>query len=54
MSFIEDELKVQQIMGNVISYFIRIGFDDMSITTQSLASSMSDNVNQMEAMECLH
>ena len=54
MSFIEDELEVEQIMSNVTSYFIRIGFDDMSIATQSLASSMSDTVNQMEAMECLH
>lgn len=54
MSFIEDELEVEQIMGNVISYFIRIGFDGMSIATQSLASSMSDIANQMEALECLH
>ena len=54
MSFIEDELEVQQIMGNVIGYFIRIGFDDMAITTQSLASSMSDNINQIEAMEGLN
>ena len=54
MSFIEDELEVEQIMSNVISYFIRIGFDDMAITTQSLASSMSDNINQIEAMEGLN
>ena len=28
MRFIEDELEVEQIMSNVISYFIRIGFDE--------------------------
>ena len=28
MSFIKDELEVEQIMGNVIGYFIRIGFDE--------------------------
>lgn len=54
MSFIEDELEVEQIMGNVISYFIRIGFDGMSIATQSLSCSIFDNINQIEAMECLH
>ena len=50
----KDELEVKQIIGRVVSYLIKIGFDDMAITTQSLASSMSDIVNQMEALECLH
>ena len=50
----KDELEVKQIIGRVVSYFMKIGFDDMSIATQSLASSMFDIVNQMEALECLH
>ena len=54
MSFIEDELEVEQIMSNVTSYFIRIGFDDMSIATQSLACSIFDNINQMETRGGLH
>lgn len=50
----KDELEVKQIIGRVVSYIIKIGFDDMSIATQSLACSIFDNINQMETREGLH
>ena len=51
MSFIEDELEVEQIMGNVISYFIKIGFDELTMATHDAtesAKSLSKTLNESE------
>ena len=51
MSFIEDELEVEQIMCNVIGYCIRIGFDDLNMVTHDAtesAKSLSKTLNESE------
>lgn len=45
-----DELEVKTIINNVISYLIKLGFEDRSIATQSLAVSISDSMKKMEGL----
>ena len=43
----KDELEVKEIIRRVTSYFIKIGFDDMSLTTQEFAVSVLENLNEI-------
>lgn len=42
-----DEQEVQVIIRRVVSYIIRLGFDEMSITTQDFAVSVSETLNEI-------
>ena len=41
----KDELEVKEIIGRVTSYFMKIGFDDMSSATQELSFSIFKTLN---------
>ena len=50
-----DELEVKEILGRVIGYFMKIGFDDMSVATQRLSFSIFESVNTITNLEeCLN
>jgi len=50
-----DELEVKEIMGRVMSYLIKITFDDVSIATQRLAFSVFEITNKITNLEeCLN
>ena len=42
-----DEQEVQAIIGRIVGYFMRVGFDDMSLTTQEFAVSVLENLNKI-------
>lgn len=42
-----DEQEVQAIIGRIVGYFMRVGFDDMSITTQDFEVSVSETLNEI-------
>ena len=48
--FKEDDKEVKEIIGRVISYFIRMSFDDVTLATQETigaAQSFNERLNQM-------
>lgn len=48
--FKEDDKEVKEIIGRVISYFIRMSFDDVTLATQETigaAQSFNEHLNQM-------
>ena len=42
-----DEQEVQAIISRIVGYFMRVGFDDMSLTTQEFAVSVLENLNEI-------
>lgn len=49
--FKEDDKEVKEILGRVLSYFIRIGFDDLNMATHDAtesANSLSKTLNESE------
>ena len=49
--FKEDDKEVKEILGRVLSYFIRIGFDDLNMATHDAtesAKSLSKTLNESE------
>lgn len=53
--FKEDDKEVEEIMGRVMSYLMKITFDDASIATQRLAFSVFEITNKITNLEeCLN
>ena len=49
--FAEDDKEVKEILGRVLSYFIRIAFDDLNMATHDAtesAKSLSKTLNESE------
>ena len=40
--FSEDDKEVKEIMGQVINYFMRISFDDLTIGSKEVTESLED------------
>lgn len=51
----KDELEVQAIIGRIVGYFMRVGFDDMSLATHQVAVNVLEMANAItNNMECLN
>ena len=46
-----DEQEVQVIIGRIVGYFMRVGFDDMSLATQEFAVSVFESLNEIRNLE---